>query len=55
MAKLEGHRDPKALKPWSQFFAAGLGGILSQSASSLGYFINRADYIDMFLDFAFTH
>lgn len=32
MAKLEGHEDPKALKPWSQFIAAGMGGIISQSA-----------------------
>ena len=30
LAKLEGHSDPKALRPWSQFFAAGLGGIISQ-------------------------
>ena len=29
-AKLEGHDDPKNLAPWSQFFAAGMGGIISQ-------------------------
>lgn len=32
LAKLEGHNDPKNLKPWSQFFAAGMGGIISQFA-----------------------
>ncbi|KAF6235999.1 hypothetical protein HO173_005627 [Letharia columbiana] len=30
LARLEGHDDPKALKPWTQFFAAGLGGLISQ-------------------------
>ncbi len=30
LAKLEGHGDPKNLKPGSQFFAAGMGGIISQ-------------------------
>ncbi|MCJ1271411.1 hypothetical protein MMC22_011311 [Lobaria immixta] len=30
LAKLEGHGDPKNLKPWTQFFAAGMGGIISQ-------------------------
>ena len=30
MARLEGHDDPKALQPWSQFVAAGMGGIISQ-------------------------
>ena len=30
LARLEGHDDPKALKPWSQFFAAGMGGMFSQ-------------------------
>ncbi|KAL8940447.1 MAG: hypothetical protein Q9216_002817 [Gyalolechia sp. 2 TL-2023] len=30
LAKLEGHNDPKALKPWTQFLAAGLGGMISQ-------------------------
>ena len=30
LARLEGHDDPKALKPWTQFFAAGMGGIISQ-------------------------
>ncbi|SLM40251.1 mitochondrial carrier [Lasallia pustulata] len=30
LARLEGHSDPKALNPWSQFLAAGLGGIISQ-------------------------
>ena len=34
LARLEGHDDPKALHPWSQFFAAGMGGIISQSAPS---------------------
>ena len=32
LARLEGHDDPKALHPWTQFLAAGLGGIISQSA-----------------------
>lgn len=31
LARLEGHDDPKALHPWTQFLAAGLGGIISQS------------------------
>ena len=31
MARLEGHDDPKALRGMSQFFAAGLGGMISQS------------------------
>lgn len=35
LARLEGHDDPKALHPWSQFFAAGMGGIISQSANRL--------------------
>ncbi|MCJ1476792.1 hypothetical protein MMC13_005461 [Lambiella insularis] len=30
MARLEGHDDPRALNPWSQFFAAGMGGMFSQ-------------------------
>ncbi|MCJ1353886.1 MAG: hypothetical protein MMC33_003873 [Icmadophila ericetorum] len=30
LAKFEGHDDPKKLKPWSQFCAAGFGGIISQ-------------------------
>ena len=30
MARLEGHDDSKALNPWSQFFAAGMGGMISQ-------------------------
>ena len=30
LARVEGHDDPKALKPWTQFFAAGMGGIISQ-------------------------
>ncbi|KAL6719324.1 hypothetical protein ACLMJK_003563 [Lecanora helva] len=30
LARLEGHSDPKALHPWTQFFAAGMGGIISQ-------------------------
>ncbi|MCJ1321640.1 hypothetical protein MMC15_006985 [Xylographa vitiligo] len=30
LAKLEGHNDPKELKPWTQFFAAGMGGMISQ-------------------------
>lgn len=30
LARLEGHDDPKALKPWTQFVAAGMGGIISQ-------------------------
>ncbi|KAL8938686.1 MAG: hypothetical protein Q9211_003088 [Gyalolechia sp. 1 TL-2023] len=30
LANLEGHNDPKALKPWTQFLAAGLGGMISQ-------------------------
>ncbi|KAI4132936.1 MAG: hypothetical protein LQ347_002348 [Umbilicaria vellea] len=29
LCRLEGHDDPKSLNPWSQFFAAGLGGIIS--------------------------
>jgi len=29
-AHLEGHGDPKQLNAWSQFFAAGMGGIISQ-------------------------
>ncbi|KAL9005889.1 MAG: hypothetical protein Q9188_001351 [Gyalolechia gomerana] len=32
LANLEGHNDPKALKPWTQFLAAGLGGMISQFA-----------------------
>ncbi|KAL8965984.1 MAG: hypothetical protein Q9183_003584 [Haloplaca sp. 2 TL-2023] len=32
LARLEGHDDPKALHPWTQFLAAGLGGIISQAA-----------------------
>ncbi|KAL8664915.1 MAG: hypothetical protein Q9202_002624 [Teloschistes flavicans] len=32
MARLEGHDDPKALHPWTQFLAAGLGGMISQFA-----------------------
>ncbi|MCJ1396133.1 hypothetical protein MMC18_009022 [Xylographa bjoerkii] len=30
LAKLEGHDDPRALRPWTQFFAAGMGGMISQ-------------------------
>lgn len=30
LANLEGHNDPKALKPWTQFLAAGFGGMFSQ-------------------------
>ena len=33
LARLEGHDDPKALKPWTQFVAAGMGGIISQLIS----------------------
>ena len=33
LARFEGHDDPKALKPWTQFVAAGMGGIISQSIS----------------------
>ena len=33
MARLEGHDDTKSLAPWSQFLAAGMGGIISQSAA----------------------
>lgn len=29
-ARVEGHGDPKGLNPWSQFFAAGMGGMISQ-------------------------
>ncbi|KAK3174319.1 hypothetical protein OEA41_001563 [Lepraria neglecta] len=29
LARFEGHEDPKALHPWSQFFAAGMGGMIS--------------------------
>ena len=29
-ARLEGHDDTKQLNPWSQFLAAGIGGIISQ-------------------------
>ncbi|KAL8659167.1 MAG: hypothetical protein Q9226_000574 [Calogaya cf. arnoldii] len=32
LARLEGHDDPKALHPWTQFLAAGLGGMFSQFA-----------------------
>ncbi|KAL9599489.1 MAG: hypothetical protein Q9219_003828 [cf. Caloplaca sp. 3 TL-2023] len=32
LARLEGHDDPRALHPWTQFFAAGLGGMISQFA-----------------------
>ncbi|KAL8841419.1 MAG: hypothetical protein Q9205_000707 [Flavoplaca limonia] len=32
LARLEGHNDPKALHPWTQFLAAGLGGMFSQFA-----------------------
>ncbi|KAI4142382.1 MAG: hypothetical protein L6R39_004956 [Caloplaca ligustica] len=32
LARLEGHGNPKALHPWSQFLAAGLGGICAQFA-----------------------
>lgn len=32
-AKFEGHDDPKNLAPWSQFFAAGMGGMISQYAN----------------------
>ncbi|KAG8527530.1 uncharacterized protein KY384_007682 [Bacidia gigantensis] len=31
-ARLEGHDDPKNLAPWSQFFAAGMAGMISQFA-----------------------
>ncbi|KAL8676095.1 MAG: hypothetical protein Q9186_007349 [Xanthomendoza sp. 1 TL-2023] len=31
LARLEGHDDPKALHPWTQFLAAGLGGMISPS------------------------
>ena len=34
LARLEGHDDPKALHPWTQFLAAGLGGIISQSVKA---------------------
>lgn len=30
LAQLEGHDNPKALHPWTQFLAAGLGGMISQ-------------------------
>ena len=30
LARLEGHNDKQALHPWSQFLAAGMGGIISQ-------------------------
>ena len=36
LARLEGHDDPKALKPWAQFVAAGMGGIISQSITLCG-------------------
>ena len=36
LARLEGHDDPKSLKPWAQFFAAGMGGIISQLISLRG-------------------
>ncbi|KAI9875273.1 MAG: hypothetical protein M1830_008687, partial [Pleopsidium flavum] len=29
-AHLEGHGDPRELNPWSQFFSAGMGGMISQ-------------------------
>ncbi|KAL8949564.1 MAG: hypothetical protein Q9222_004338 [Ikaeria aurantiellina] len=32
LARLEGHNDPSALHPWTQFLAAGLGGMISQFA-----------------------
>ena len=36
LARVEGHDDPQALKPWTQFFAAGMGGIISQLISPCG-------------------
>lgn len=33
LARLEGHNDPKALHPWTQFLAAGMGGMFSQSVN----------------------
>lgn len=30
IANLEGHGDPKSLSAWSQFFSAGIGGVISQ-------------------------
>jgi len=30
LARLEGHDDPKHLRPWSQFLAGGAGGVVSQ-------------------------
>ncbi|KAL8931028.1 MAG: hypothetical protein Q9208_000130 [Pyrenodesmia sp. 3 TL-2023] len=33
LARLEGHDDPKALHPWTQFLAAGMGGMFSQFAA----------------------
>ncbi|KAI4089023.1 MAG: hypothetical protein LQ348_002746 [Seirophora lacunosa] len=33
LARVEGHGDPKALHPWTQFLAAGLGGMISQFAA----------------------
>ena len=35
LANLEGHGDPTALHPWSQFLAAGMGGIISQSVTMM--------------------
>ena len=35
MARIEGHGDPRNLGPWSQFFAAGMGGVIAQSVSHL--------------------
>ncbi|KAL8707577.1 MAG: hypothetical protein Q9220_007418 [cf. Caloplaca sp. 1 TL-2023] len=32
LARLEGHDNPSALHPWTQFLAAGLGGMISQFA-----------------------
>ncbi|KAI4214853.1 MAG: hypothetical protein LQ351_002566 [Letrouitia transgressa] len=32
LARLEGHDNPEALHPWTQFLAAGMGGIISQFA-----------------------
>ena len=35
LARLEGHDNPRAINPYSQFVAGGVGGIVSQYGSTL--------------------
>ena len=46
MARFEGHDDSKALHPWSQFFAAGMGGMISQCASILRLLSDTDDFVE---------